>query len=221
MKKILKYIISIIFLAACFSSSQAQKGTILPSYFMVGTDVAYIGMSIFNPERSQIEINTTLDIYKFLLSVDYGVSEWNLEKPYYTYMNKGNYLRVGIDYDLLSRDPDKNIFYVGLKYARSNFDEDFSYTVNDPIYYSYEDRSENTDVSSGWIEANIGMKVRVWKGLYLGWVGRFKFVKSINYPPSSFENFWIPGYGKGENDSQWGFGYQILYSIPFREKTCL
>jgi len=218
MKRILKYIISFSFLFACYQTLQAQKGTILPSYLMVGTDVAYIGMSIFNPERSQFEINTSLDVYKFLLSIDYGLAEWNIQKPNFTYLNKGNYYRIGVDYNLQARDPDQNIFYVGLKYAHSNFIEDFSYQVTDPFYYDYENNINNADISAGWFEANIGMKVKVWKGLYLGWVGRFKFAKSVNYPPSSFENYWIPGYGKGENDTQWGFGYQILYRIPFRKK---
>lgn len=218
MKRILKYIINISFLLTCYHTSQAQKGTFSPSYLMVGTDIAYVGMSIFNPERSQFEINTSLDIYKFLLSIDYGVAEWNMQEPNFTYLNEGNYYRIGLDYNLLAKDPDQNIFYVGLKYAHSNFNEDFSYEVSDPIYYNYENSISNTDIVGSWFEANIGMKVKVWKGLYLGWVGRFKFAKSVNYPVSSFENFWIPGYGKGENDSQWGFGYQVLYRIPFREK---
>ena len=34
----------------------------------------------------------------------------------------------------------------------------------------------------------------------------------------SFETYFIPGYGKAEGDSRWGFNYQIFYRIPFRDK---
>ena len=65
---------------------------------------------------------------------------------------------------------------------------------------------------------NLVAPVKVWKQLFLGWAGRIKFARKVKSVNSSFDTYYIPGYGKAEYDSRWGFNFQIFYRIPFREK---
>jgi hypothetical protein len=199
-------------------TSFAQKGTVLPSGVRIGTDLGFIGVSIFDPEKQQFEISTDIDIYKFFLTADYGQASWKMSQTDFSYDNTGSYIKVGFDYNLLARDPDLNVIFFGMKYANSRFNENFRYSIIDPVYYDYERDINKSNMGANWIEANFGMKVRVWKQLYLGWAGRIKFAKKLQSHDSSFGTYYIPGYGKAENDSQWGFNYQIFYRIPFREK---
>ena len=218
MRKTLKYFYNAILLIAVSVTAQAQKGTVMPSAVRLGTDMGFIGVSLFDPEKQQFEVSADLDVYKFFLTADYGLASWSFSKNNYEYESSGSYFKAGVDYNLLARDPDLNIIYFGFKYARSNFNERLTYEITDPWYYDYSKVEDKNGLGAYWLEANFGMKVRVWKQLYFGWAGRIKFAKQIRADGSSLSTYYIPGYGKAESDSRWGFNYQIFYRIPFREK---
>lgn len=218
MKKILKYSFSILFVLICAVSVPAQKGTVMPSAVRIGTDLGFIGVSLFDPDKKVFEINADVDLYKFFITADYGMASWEFSRENFAYENIGSYFKAGIDYNLLARDPDLNVIYFGLKYAHSSFDEKFNYAMTDPFYYDYAEEINKPGMSAHWYEANFGMKIRVWKDLYLGWAGRIKFAKKVSSNETSFDTYYIPGYGLADSDSRWGFNYQILYRIPFREK---
>ena len=218
MTKTLKYICNALLLIAMSPSVQAQKGTVMPSAVRLGTDLGYIGVSLFDPEKRLFEISADLDVYKFFLTADYGTASWSFSQEDFEYDNSGSYFKAGVDYNLLARDPELNVIYFGVKYATSHFNESLNYSVADPWYYDYSKHTNKSDVGASWIEANFGMKVRVWKQLYLGWAGRIKFARKIRADGSALNTYYIPGYGNAESESRWGFNYQIFYRIPFREK---
>lgn len=218
MRKILKYIISVFFLVITAVSLYAQKGTVMPSAVRIGTDLGYLGVSIFDPDKQLFEIVADVDVYKLFLTADYGMSSWKINQSDFEYDNSGSYFKVGIDYNLTARDPDLNVIYFGMKYANSSFSEKFNYSITDPFYYDYSENFNKSNMSAYWIEANFGMKVKVWKQLFIGWAGRIKFAMKEKSDNSSFNTYFIPGYGKAEYDSRWGFNFQIFYRIPFREK---
>lgn len=218
MKRMSKYIFSLSLILFVPIILKAQKGTILPSAVRIGTDVGYIGVSIFDPEKEIFEINTDIDLYKFFITADFGMANWSFNESDYNYNNTGSYFKVGLDYNFLARDPDLNVIYFGVKYANSRFKETFDYSVTDPFFYDYSRNINKTNLNANWIEANFGMKIRVWKQLYLGWAGRIKFARKIQSSDYSMGTYNIPGYGKAAEDTRWGFNYQIMYRIPFREK---
>lgn len=199
-------------------SLYAQKGTVLPSAVRIGTDLGFAGVSLFDPDKTVWELNADIDVYKLFITADYGVAQWNMNETDFKYESKGSYFKVGIDYNLLARDPELNVIYLGFKYANSKFKENFQYFVADPFYSDYEKSIAKTDQGAYWIEGHFGMKIRIWKQLYLGWAGRIKFAKKEKNVNSSLGTYYIPGYGKADSDSRWGFNYQIFYRIPFREK---
>ena len=218
MKKTLRYSFSIAILLMQVVSGFAQKGTVMPSAVRVGTDLGFIGVSLFDPDRSAFEINADLDLYKFFITADYGMASWEFSRERFAYENNGSYIKAGFDYNLIARDPDLNVIYFGFKYAYSSFDETFNYSMTDPLYYDYAEEISKTGMNAHWYEANFGMKIRVWKDLYLGWAGRIKFAMKESTNSTSFNTYYIPGYVLADSDSRWGFNYQIFYRIPFREK---
>jgi len=218
MKKILKYSFSILIVLICAVTVLAQKGTVMPSAVRIGTDLGFIGVSLFDPDKKAFEINADIDLYKFFITADYGMASWGFSRESFAYDNNGSYFKAGIDYNLLARDPDLNVIYFGLKYALSSFDENFNYAITDPFFHDYAEQISKPGMSAHWFEANFGMKIRVWKDLYLGWAGRIKFAKKVSSNDTSFDTYYIPGYGLADSDSRWGFNYQIFYRIPFREK---
>jgi hypothetical protein len=218
MIRISGYIINLLGVLLVCQSGFTQGKKYLPAQFKLGTDLSYLGASFLNKNKNQYEFNADMDFNRFIVTGDYGIGSWDITEMDYTYKNTGSYYRVGIDYNFVKPAPENNAIYVGFKYAGTNFNENFSYQLVDPFYGNYTEEIQDLKRKGMWLEFVAGMKVRIWKGLFLGFTGRLKFASSISSPPSTFNNFWIPGYGKTTKDSQWGLNYQIFYSIPLFKK---
>ncbi|MBR9997483.1 MAG: hypothetical protein KFF73_00865 [Cyclobacteriaceae bacterium] len=216
---ILKYIISVSWFLVMVQSAFSQGSKYIPSQFKLGTDLTYIGASLVSGEKIQNEFNADIDFNRFLIAGDYGFGSWIIDETDYGYENSGNYVRIGFDYNFIKPDPDNNAIYIGLRYAGTRFTENFTFRMEDPLYGSYTNEIAEVDRSGMWLEFVTGMKVRIWKGIFLGWTGRFKFASGVSSQPSSFATFWIPGFGKNSQDSHWGLNYQIFYSIPLFKKN--
>lgn len=214
MKLTLGYIISISGILLFTQSAFSQNKKYLPSQFKLGTDLSYLGLSIISKGKSQMEFNADIDFNRFIVTGDYGYASWNFTDTDFMYDNSGTYYRIGLDYNFTKTGPDNNAIYIGFNYASTHFNENFSYSVEDPLYGNYTNEILDLKRNGGWMEIVVGMKVRIWKGLFLGWTGRLKFASSISSDPSTFSNFWVPGFGKTSKDSRWGLNYQIFYSIP-------
>jgi hypothetical protein len=65
---------------------------------------------------------------------------------------------------------------------------------------------------------NAGLKVRVFKQLYLGFTARFKLALSIS-GDGNLRPYYVPGFGKNIGSSAWGFSYYVFYRLPFRKKV--
>ena len=215
----LRFIISLIILTVSSGIVFPQSGKFLPSQVKIGTDLSYIGASILSKEKTQREYNADIDFNRFIVTMDYGTGTWNINDPDFDYDNSGTYFRMGVDYNFTKPSADNNAIYIGARYAISGFTENFTYRVDDPFYGAYEHQLNGIDRNGSWIEFVTGMKVRIWKGLFLGWTGRLKFASSVSSGPATFNTYWMPGFGKTNKDSQWGLNYQIYYRIPlFRKK---
>lgn len=198
--------------------ASGQGNKYLPSQLKIGTDLSYIGASLLSEDKTQYEFNVDIDFNRFLVTGDYGSGSWLINEPDYDYENSGSYFRAGIDFNFLNPSPANNALYIGARYASATFTENFTFRVDDPVFGSYTKDFNDIDRSGSWFEFVTGMKVRVWKGLFLGWTGRLKFASSVSSEPSSFSTFWMPNFGKTEKDSHWGLNYQIFYQIPLFKK---
>jgi len=171
----------------------------------------------FKNGKQKFEITGDIDVYKYFITVDYGLSQNQISETEFNYRNAGSYSRIGIDYDFLFFDEDNHVIFFGLRYARSFFSEKFDYSIYDSVYGPYDLYVENQDARARWWEMNAGLKARIWKQLYVGWTGRFKFAQKSS-GDDNLSVYQIPGFGLAENKSRWGFNYYIYYRFPFRNK---
>ena len=89
MKKILKYSFSILFVLICAVSVLDQKGTVMPSAVRIGTDLGFIGVSLFDPDKRAFEINAEVHLYEFFITADYGMASWEFSRENFAYENSG------------------------------------------------------------------------------------------------------------------------------------
>ena len=193
------------------------KVSYAPTGVRIGTDLISIGRSQFDPKFNGWEVNADIDFYRYYLAVDYGSWAKQLDIKNGTYENSGNYFRVGADVNFLLKDPDRNMFFMGYRYGQSNFDHSsnhIKYFVLDP---QYGVSSSDKEMSAHWMELTAGLRVKIWKMIWMGYTARFKFApRAKGY--SEMQPFDIPGYGLFEKKIYWGFNYQIFFKIPVRKQ---
>lgn len=179
----------------------------------VGTDVLALALSASN-RFSGWEANGDMDWGPFYLAVDYG--KWQKNETLITggdYDNDGSYWRAGIDVSLLKKDPDRNMFFFGLRYARSSFRETINYIAVDPYFGNTAFQVNNPAASAGWGELVAGLRVKVWKEFWMGFTSRMKFALKVS-GSDGFPSYDVPGYGLVGQGINWGFNYQVFWRVP-------
>ena len=225
MQTILRYFFSTVCLVEVLTSAVAQnkkeeadtvKQKYLPTGIRIGTDLISIIKSQAGDKFSGWEINADVDFYRYYLTVDYG--SWARSEQLYngTYENSGTYYRIGADINFLLKDPDRNMFFLGFRYGRSNFDETVNYTFTDPDFGSFQRSVTTSQIGASWAELTSGLRVKIWKGLWMGYTIRFKFGASTSATPGVVP-FDIPGYGLADTKTYWGINYLVFWRFPLRK----
>ena len=188
-----------------------------PTGIRLGTDVISLIRNQVETKYNGWEVNADLDFYRYFLAVDYGYWARHLPLKNGNFENSGNYFRVGADVNFLLKDPDRNMVFLGVRYGQSTFDHTSSYVrsiVVDPQYQSvYSDKG----VNAHWMELAGGLRVKIWKMIWMGYTARFKFApRASGY--RELQPYDIPGYGIFEKKIYWGFNFQLFVKIPVRKQ---
>lgn len=188
-----------------------------PTAVRVGTDVLGLGQTIFGDSRQRIEANGDLAIDKYFLALDMGIDNLDLQKETFSYSSEGYYFRTGIDVNFMPEDEDHNAIFFGVRYARSYFKDNLQWQAESGYYPISAIESGNEKLRGGWAELVGGMKVNVWKNLFVGYTVRFKFIRSVK-GEGNLIPYEMPGYGPYESKNRIGFNYQVHWRIPFKSR---
>ncbi|WP_331972077.1 DUF6048 family protein [Ohtaekwangia sp.] len=191
------------------------KKSYIPTGIRIGTDMLSIARSMYSSKTfTGWEVNADVDFDRYYLAVDYGYWARTFDGDKSSYDNNGTYFRVGPDVNFLTKDPEKNMFFFGLRYGHATFSEHLKIeNVQDPVWGSLDTQVANVNINGNWFELVTGLKVKMWKFIWMGYTARFKFGLSTNetglMKPSD-----VPGYGSTDKQSTWGFNYQLFFRIP-------
>ncbi|HEX5169918.1 MAG TPA: DUF6048 family protein, partial [Cyclobacteriaceae bacterium] len=192
----------------------------VPTGLRIGTDVIALIKTSTDDTYSGWEVNADLDLYRYFLTVDVGSWSRNFQSTdgqyYSNYSNDGNYFRVGADFNFLPKDPNGNALIFGARYARSVFSEDYVVHSNDTVWGPIDETYINANVPARWFELTGGLRVKIWKILWLGYTARYKFSLKTGDTPTMLPHD-IPGYGRTDKKSAWGFNYQVFIRFPLRK----
>jgi hypothetical protein len=195
----------------------STKNRFLPTGIRVGTDLLAIGKGIYTDYFKGWEINIDADIYRrYYATFDYGSWTANYTLDNGRYFSDGRYFRVGVDINFLLKDPERNMFFVGFRRAHTNYSDYTDYSYTDPNFGVINMHAANTNPRANWNELTTGLRVRVWKFIWLGVTGRIKFSM---YGKNQWEliSYEVPGYGRTFKNNWYGLNYQIFIRIPVRE----
>ena len=202
--------------AADTVKTDTVKNRYLPTGIRLGTDIVAVVKTKTQDDFRGWEMNADVDFNRYFLTGDFG--HW--ERTYVTdsanYSNSGNYWRTGIDVNFLTKDPERNMFFIGFRYGRSKFSEDLTIISSDKIWGDVTRSYANDNVTARWLELTSGIRVKIWQALWLGYTARFKFSLKTKGETEMLPHD-VPGYGRTDKDSYWGFNYQLFIRIPFRK----
>jgi hypothetical protein len=219
----LKYSFSILIILLCAGKISGQASKWAPSAIRLGGDPGTLYYMVFSEERGFFEFEADVDVNRFLIVANYGISTFQLDKPTFSYSNEGTYLRFGADINFMHDDPHNNVTFFGLRYASSSFNDQLDYTTNQVIqsetgWPNTDESLANNQANARWFEMVTGIKIRVVKQLCMGFTVRYKLLMKTG-GSSKLRPYYVPGFGKNIGTSAFGFNYYISYRLPFRKKT--
>lgn len=202
----------------------------LPSSMRIGPAVNALIQTALDENGTYYGVQTDLAIRRFMFSVEYGHAELSRQSEAdvpvdeaFQYSSSGDYYKLGIDVNLLrdkqtgdftARD---DVIYFGLKYAFSILDDQVSFRTRDNFWETSSISQRNENLGVHWIEMNAGVKVELFKNIFLGYTMRYRFGKRYS-DPVSLVPYRVPGFGSGEDEANFGFDYYIFYRIPFKKR---
>ena len=232
-----KYFISICFLFIFvdgFSQEQitdikeTKKDSITykSSYgFRLGIDISKPILAQFNDSYSGLEIVGDYRLSKnFYAAAEIGFEEETTQEDYTNSTSKGNYIRLGFNFNAYKNWLDmNNEIYLGYRYGFSVFKQTLnSYTPNVNSQYFPANSITTPITASGlnahWSELVIGFRAETFKNFFITFSGSYKILMSVK-DPENFKTLYSPGFNRiFESGTGFGFNYTLTYLIPFKKK---
>jgi hypothetical protein len=219
----LRFVLSWCLLAAV-AGVHAQKKKVrdttqsyVPTGVRVGMDLfPYLRQALSSP-YSGYEINADLDFYRYYLAFDYGQSSFkdSIENGYYS--NNGTFWRLGGDVNFLLKDPDRNMIFLGVRVANATFSNEVVITTENAAFGRVTQTIQGNDGTASWRELTGGLRVKVWKWLWMGYTFRYKFGLNIR-GNENLQPYDVPGFGRTFRNDAWGANYQVFIKIPVRKQ---
>ncbi|MFY7672274.1 DUF6048 family protein [Tenacibaculum sp. MEBiC06402] len=197
----------------------------------LGLDLSKAGLSFFDKSYNGLEIVGDYRISsRWYIAAEIGYEEEIIFEDFTTSSSKGNYIRIGANYNTYNNWLDmNNEIYVGGRYGLALFDHTLErYTpnattgdVNTPIYFPTTPVTTpvtETGLTGQWIEFVFGIKAETFKNLFIGFSGSFKIVTTME-DQTGFKTLYAPGFNDVlDSGTGFGFNYTLTYLIPFVNK---
>ena len=232
-----KYIISIclLFVFVDGFSQEQKKDTLIDSKtdsiiyktnygLRLGVDISKPILAQFSGTYNGFEVVGDYRIKKnFYIAAEVGYEEETTAEDYTNSTSKGNYMRVGFNYNVYQNWLDmNNEIFLGYRYGFSLFEQTLnSYTPNvNTLYFPSIANTTpiTTDLNAHWSEFIIGLKVETFKNFFITFSGSYKVIMSVK-EPENFETLYSPGFNRiFETSTGFGFNYTLTYLIPFKKK---
>jgi hypothetical protein len=237
-----KYFISICLLfvfAENYSQEQKKDSIISQEKDTVIYKTNYglrLGMDISRPLFSSLysnynglEIVADYRIKKNVyIAAEIGFEEKTSIEDYSNSTSKGNYIRLGLNYNAYDNWLDmNNEIFVGYRYGFSLFNQtlnNYTTNVSDMENGSYFPAVLNTvgqastSLNAHWSEFMIGIKAETLQNLFIGFSFSYKILMSVK-DSENFKTLFSPGFNRiFESNTGFGINYTISYLIPFSKK---
>lgn len=191
----------------------------------LGVDISKPIKAQFDGVYSGFEIVGDYRIKKNLyLAAEIGFEEETSKEDFTNSTSKGNYIRLGFNYNAYDNWLDmNNEIFVGYRYGFSIFEQTLNnYTPNVNSFYFPANQINTpittTGLNAHWSEIVVGFRTETFKNFFISFSGSYKILMSAD-EPENFKSLFSPGFNRiFESGTGFGFNYTLSYLIPFKKK---
>ncbi|NJW54113.1 DUF6048 family protein [Salinimicrobium oceani] len=188
----------------------------------LGIDISKPVRSFLEEDYQGLELTGDYRLYENVyLAGELGNEQNVISEANVTASAKGSYIKLGANYNVYNNWAGMdNLIFAGIRYGFASFSSElreFSIYTTDP-YFEPDVRTvarEFSNLTAGWVELQLGIKVEVLNNVFLGTHVQLK--RRVNQTqPNNFDNLYIPGFNRTYDNSTFGvgYGYSISYLIP-------
>lgn len=236
MLRTLKYIWSSLALLCVATSAFASDSTAVAKSdrwfkgFFLDVDAVEPAVSLFNDKHKGANASLSVNLKNvFFPTVLVGFASYDATSDYssyvqqpsgYTYKVKGPYFKVGMDFNMIKSTKEfKPECFIGVRYAFSCYDYDIlNVAVSQAEWGSSTTINKSDNTFAQWGEFVGGVRVPVYKRLYLGFEGCYKWSFSprvdsyynTNGTLVTINQSYAPGFGD-KNGTTWGLRYMVSF----------
>ncbi len=182
-----------------------------PHELKVGVNLVRLGQNAFASGLNTTEFQGALGTHSYFLILDIG-SETNTRGTEYQYVNDGYFFRTGIDHNFVKDKYNGNVLSLGLRYARSYFDESLNYTRDFGFGQEQTIKQENLNANARWAELTFNLRGKVVSNLYMGMTLRWQVLRKVNNE-GELKVYDIPGYGNTSRNNSTQFDYYLAWRL--------
>lgn len=218
MKRISAYFFSLFILSGICSTS-AQDSISIRRSVKIGADIFgpayyFTDRNIFAAEGFfSFDIDTARAVVVEAGYLDYKYSQYN-----YTYLNKGFFMRMGIDFNLLQPETSMGKYYagIGLRYGISGFRSEVPSFKDDNYWGTVYGSVPPDTYLAHFVEASPGIRTELFRNFIIGWSVRLRILIWSGTGKDN-KSIYIPGYGNGTRSFSPGINYYLIWNIPLRK----
>jgi hypothetical protein len=197
----------------------AQDTILIPLKIKVGLEVSGPVIYLIEKNNLNVEGYISADLNEKMSPVlgfgylDYNYSQYNL-----TYLNKGVFVRAGVDFNLLSHEKSMGKYWigVGLRYGLSRFTSEYP-TFYKENYWGITSSSISKKTNWGhFFEVSPGVRAEVLGNLSIGWSISLRLLLYTD-TGKDFRPIYFPGFGNGGKTVTAGISYFIVWNIPYKK----
>jgi hypothetical protein len=210
---------SLLFLLNLPLLAQLPADTLRTNGIRIGFDVGGFGLGLAGVSNRKIEFSGDVGFRNLFLVAEAGLGSRREDKDIFQYRQTATYLRIGIEKNVMKGN---DALFFGGRYAVGLQQYEIkNLQVNDPYWgaYNLADIPPRSFVIH-WLEGVAGMKVRLWRNFYTGYIIRAK-IKISSPELGLFPPFTLVGFGKADKNFQLGLSYYLYYRIPFATKKAV
>ena len=216
------YVYFISLLLILFSSLvqvYAQDTILIPLKIKVGLEVS--GPAIYFSEKKNlnaegyisVDLNEKRSVVLGAGYLNYKYSQYN-----YNYLNKGFFVRTGIDFNLLKPEKSMGKYWagIGLRYGLSLFTSEVP-SFQQENYWGTTSSSIARKTNWGhFIEASPGVRAEVFRNFSMGWTISLRMLLYTG-TGKDLRPIYFPGFGNGGKTFSTGLSYFIVWNIPYKK----
>lgn len=191
------------FLAVLDTVTKVKDGPTYPLFNGVSVSANFFDaiMMIAGQQRASFDVEAECSLHNwFFPAIEAGIgfaNAWPDDGRAHFKMGPSPYLKVGINYNFLYKSSPDYRFYVGLRAGWTGVSYDI-YGIQAGSQYYIADGPVNVTGQHSTVfygQALAGLKVKLWRGLFMGWTFRYGFNIHRSCTDPSYPSWFTPGYG--------------------------